>query len=64
MGPPYIYVYELRREDEVVATGRLVEQEELRLGDRVKVNRLSGKVTDIAPAAGGEWRLVIDADAY
>lgn len=55
----YVYVYEVRRHGEVVATGRLTQDEPLKVGERVKVLRLSGEVSEITPLRGGEWRVVI-----
>jgi hypothetical protein len=54
------YRYELRRGDEVVATGRLTREEPLEVGDRLLIGRREGIVRTIEPLLGErELRLVV-----
>ncbi len=54
------YRYELRRGDEIVATGHLTHQAPLEVGDRIAIGRAEGIVREIEPTLGGsERRLVI-----
>ena len=59
---PFIYVYELRHSGQLIATGRLTEDAPLFEGQRLHILHGSGTVKEIAAAADGEWRIVIDAD--
>jgi len=53
------YRYELRRGDEVVATGHLTREEPLEVGERVEVGGRTGIVRTIEPLLGEtELRLV------
>ena len=66
MGDP-LYVYELRRGEEVVATGRLSSPQRFDVGDRVALGGREGIVRSVEPLLGsGELRLVVqlvrDAD--
>jgi hypothetical protein len=54
------YRYELRRGDEVVATGHLSREEPLEVGDRLEINGQVGIVRAIEPLLGErELRLVV-----
>lgn len=54
------YRYELRRGDELIATGHLSRQEPLEVGDRIKIGRRDGIVRIVEPLLGGrELRLVV-----
>ena len=54
------YRYELRRGDEIIATGHLTHQTPLEVGDRIAIGRAEGIVREIEPTLGGsERRLVI-----
>ena len=54
------YRYELRRGDEVVATGHLMREEQLGVGDRLEINGQPGIVRTIEPLLGEhELRLVV-----
>jgi hypothetical protein len=55
------YRYELRRGDEVVATGRLLREEPLEVGDRIAIGRSNGIVRTIEPQlAETGLRLVVE----
>ena len=54
------YRYELRRGDEIVATGHLLREEQLAVGDRLEINGRPGIVRTIEPLLGQhELRLVV-----
>ena len=54
------YRYELRRGDEVVATGHLSRDEPLEVGDRLPIGGREGIVRTIEPLLGErELRLVV-----
>jgi hypothetical protein len=54
------YRYELRRGDEVVATGHLSREEPLEVGARLEINGQLGIVRTIEPLLGErELRLVV-----
>jgi hypothetical protein len=54
------YRYELRRGDEVVATGHLSREEPLEVGSRLEINGQLGIVRSIEPLLGErELRLVV-----
>jgi hypothetical protein len=54
------YRYELRRGDEVVATGHLSYERPLEIGDRVEISAQPGIVRTIEPLLGErETRLVV-----
>jgi hypothetical protein len=54
-----VYRYELRRGDEVVATGHLSHEQPLEVGDRVEIGGQVGVVRAIEPLLGDiELRLV------
>jgi len=54
------YRYELRRRDEVVATGRLSRDQPLEIGERVEIAGRTGSVRAIDPVLGErELRLVV-----
>lgn len=54
------YRYELRRADEVIATGHLNSERPLEVGERIAIGRQSGIVRSIEPLLGErEQRLVV-----
>ena len=54
------YRYELRRGDEVVATGHMSREEPLEVGDRLEINGQLGIVRTIEPLLGDrELRLAV-----
>ena len=54
------YRYELRRGDEVIATGHLNLEQRLEVGDRVTIGSRAGIVRDVEPLLGQrELRLVV-----
>jgi hypothetical protein len=54
------YRYELRRGDEIVATGHLTRDEPLEVGQRVLIGSQAGMVRTIEPLLGErEHRLVL-----
>jgi hypothetical protein len=54
------YRYELRRGDEVVATGHLNHEQPLEVGDRIQVGGQAGIVRTVEPLLGEvEARLVV-----
>jgi hypothetical protein len=54
------YRYELRRGDQVIATGHLSREEPLEVGERISIGRQSGIVRSIEPLLGErELRLVV-----
>lgn len=54
------YRYELRRGDEVIATGHLSREQPLEVGERITLGRHSGIVRAIEPLLGErELRLVV-----
>ncbi len=58
--PACDYRYELRRGDELVATGHLTWEEALEVGDRITISGLQGIVRAVEPVLGEhERRLVI-----
>jgi hypothetical protein len=58
--PAFAYGYELRRAEEVVATGHLTEEQALEIGDRIVIGGLLGIVRAIEPVLGErEFRLVV-----
>jgi hypothetical protein len=54
------YLYELRRGDEVIATGHLSREQPLEVGERIAIGSRAGIVRDVAPVLGErELRLVV-----
>lgn len=54
------YRYELRRGDEVIATGHLSREQPLEVGERITIGGRIGIVRDIVPVLGErELRLVV-----
>jgi len=54
------YVYELRRGDEIIVTGRLSRDRPLEIGDRLEIAQREGIVRVIEPILGeGALRLVL-----
>jgi hypothetical protein len=55
------YRYELRRDDEIVATGHLILDTPVSAGDPIAIGSSRGTVRDVQPIYGQqERRLVID----
>jgi hypothetical protein len=55
------YRYELRRDDEVVATGHLNYEQPLEVGDRIEIGGQPGIVRTVEPLLGErEVRLVVE----
>ena len=58
--PAFAYRYELRRGEEVVATGHLTEEQALKIGERIVIGGLVGIVRAIEPVLRErEFRLVV-----
>ncbi len=58
--PAFAYRYELRRAEEVVATGHLTEERALEVGEQIVIGGLPGIVRAIEPVLGErEFRLVV-----
>jgi hypothetical protein len=58
--PPFEYVFELRRGEEVVATGHTTREEPIETGDRVTLGGREGIVRSVEPILGEqELRLVV-----
>ena len=54
------YRYELRRRDQLIATGHLSHEERLEVGERIRIGRQFGVVRSIEPLLGErELRLVV-----
>jgi len=54
------YRYELRRGEEIVATGHLTRETRLEVGDRIAIGRSEGIVREIEPTLGErELHLVV-----
>ena len=54
------YRYELRRGEEVIATGHLSREQPLEVGERITIGSQSGIVRDVEPQLGEhELRLVV-----
>lgn len=54
------YRYELRRGEEVLATGHLSREQPLEVGERITIGSRSGIVRDVEPLLGEhELRLVV-----
>ena len=55
------YRYELRRGDEVIATGHFSREQPLEVGERLTINGRTGIVRDVQPSLGEqrELRLVV-----
>ena len=54
------YRYELRRGDEVIATGHLSSEQQLEVGERITIGSRSGIVRSIEPRLGErELHLVV-----
>jgi hypothetical protein len=58
--PGFVYRYELRRGDEIVATGHLSRERPSEVGDRVEIGGRVGTVRAVEPLLGEpELRLVV-----
>ena len=56
----FVYRYEIRRGDEVIATGHLTLDQLLSVGETVKIGRLEGLVESVEPTlADRELQLVV-----
>ena len=56
----FTYRYELRRGDEIVATGHMTRETAFEVGERVTIGRSEGIVREIEPMLGeSELRLVV-----
>jgi hypothetical protein len=54
------YRYELRRGDEMIATGHLTREQPLEVGDRITIGGCMGIARDVEPLLGDhELRLVV-----
>ena len=53
------YRYELRRGDEIVATGRLTDETPLDVGERITIGRAEGVVRQIEPTLGVRERHLV-----
>lgn len=54
------YRYELRRGEEVIATGHLSREQAFEVGDRITIGTSAGIVRDVEPLLGEhELRLVV-----
>ena len=57
---PVVYRYELRNEEELVATGYLTREDVLQVGDRIEIAGRPGTVRAVEPQLGrAESRLVV-----
>jgi hypothetical protein len=57
---PAAYLYELRRGDQIIATGHLTHDQPLQIGDRVTIAGRAGIVRDILPSIGqNRQRLIL-----
>ncbi len=54
---PLAYTYELRRGDAIVATGQLIRDQPLEVGDRMTIGRYIGVVREIGPTREGIARV-------
>jgi hypothetical protein len=58
--PAFAYRYELRRGEEVVATGHLTEEQALEIGEQIVIGGVLGIVRAIEPVLGErELRLLV-----
>ncbi len=56
------YRYDLRRGDEVVATGHLHHEQSFEVGDRIQIGGQAGSVSTVEPLLGeGEVRFVVQS---
>lgn len=59
------YRYELRRGDEVIATGHLTREQPLEVGDRISIGGRTGAVRGVEPLLGEhELRLVVQLTGH
>ena len=55
-----IYRYEIRRGDEILATGRLTNDEPLEAGQSIKIGKREGVIQTVEPLLGeSELRIVV-----
>lgn len=60
MNPTTVYLYELRRGEEIVATGHITFEQPVESGERITVAGRAGIVREIIPIVGqNEQRLVV-----
>ena len=57
--PAFVYRYELRRGDEIFATGHLTRETPLEIGDRIGVGRSEGVLREIEPTLEERERRVV-----
>jgi hypothetical protein len=59
--PSFAYRYELRRGDEVIATGHLTRERSLEVGERITIGASAGIVRAIEPILGeAELRVIVE----
>jgi len=57
---PRSYQYELRRGDEIIATGHLTHDRPLQVGDRITIGTRDGIIRSITPSSGqNQPRIII-----
>jgi hypothetical protein len=62
MAESFVYEYELRRDDTIVATGRFASERRLEEGETVTMDRSTeAQVERVLPAPGLDGRLVLRA---
>jgi hypothetical protein len=60
MSPPRPYLYELRRGEEIIATGHLTLDQAAEAGERITIAGKPGIIRSITPATGqNQQRLVV-----
>jgi hypothetical protein len=58
--PARVYIYELRRGDDIVATGHLDDDRRLEVGARITVGARAGTVRELIPIFGeNRQRLIV-----
>jgi hypothetical protein len=58
--PAFVYRYEFRQGEEIVATGHLTREQPLEVGDRIVIGATTGIVRSVEPVLGErELRLVV-----
>ncbi len=56
------YLYEIRHEWKILATGRLPSDESYRIGDSIKLNGYVGEIVDLIPLQP-DTKLIVEIDA-
>jgi hypothetical protein len=60
MNPITVYLYELRRGEEIIATGHITYEQPVEIGERITVAGREGIIREIIPILGqNEQRLVV-----